>query len=369
MLGFLEEFGVGRGIIRAIVTFIVLFVLVMIIISMCSKYLHPWETGIKQISMGKKNKGYHEGYPGGKRYFYMPIRDTIHIVPNYVNFIDILCEFTPDGRIVPETGVGVPTTNGSVVVSDITIAWMAFPTASAPGDEIQHGGPLQLFERYGTDPEYWKKLLRQDGENSCKKALGSLETDDYYNNPLRQEKVSLAKKMLNEGWIDEKGVHESYHKYGIHVIAVLDRAYYYMPEIDTAIFNKNIQVQQDLLNKAKELTASFIAEVKKAGAEGDATIETKETEGSSTVDVIKSQIDLYEKSKMSDGDRLVEVSKAEVKKMKAEALEQGGGLYIASQLADMVKLVKGGILTDSEQLNKLINTFISGKNYKKEEVK
>ena len=367
MLDSLEEFGIGKGIIGVIITLIVLFVIAMFALGTCSKYIHPWEIGVKQISWSWGNsdsKGYHEGYPGGKRYFYMPMRDTIHVVPTHPNFIDILCEFTPDGKIVTGTGVDVPTTDGSTVVSDITIVWMAFPRASEPGDKIQHGGPLQLFGKYGTNPEYWETLLRGDGENCSKKALGSLETDDYYNSPLRQEKVNLSTKMLNDGWTDEKGVHEGYHKNGIHVIAVLDRAYYYTPEIDNGIFNKNIQVQNALLNKAKELAAAYTAEVTKAEAEGNAAIKTKQVEGQSKVKVILSEVDLYEKTKVSDGDRLVEVTKAEVTKMEADALEKGGGLYISRKLASLVTMIKGGILTDPSQLDQLLSIFIAGKNKK-----
>ncbi|MFH1211124.1 MAG: SPFH domain-containing protein, partial [archaeon] len=328
-----------------------------------STYLKPWEIGILQVRFGG-NEGFQEkAYEGGRRYFIMPFRDTMHAVPVNLRYVAIrteLREIKNEGKeakvkggshfeYVSGTGLEVPTADGSIVSSDVTVIYQVFKkTEYDSAKKLVHGGPLQLFGEAGTDPDNWDKLIRQTVEDRCKRALGSLKTDDYYNAPMREQKALLAKKLLNEGFTDEKGTHrKGWHELGVNIVAVLVKAYYYTPVIDHAVGQKNLQIQEKALNDAKERLSTNLAEVARVSAEGDALIETKRIEGESQSQVLISQAESYKNKQESQGDLLVKNAYAEKDKLKALALEgaQSSALYVARELAPLTGMLKGGVVT------------------------
>jgi hypothetical protein len=355
--------------------------------------LKPWEVGVMQTKFGP-GKGYHEGYQGGHTYLRMPFRDVMIHVPVKLLYLAIHADRTPDGHIVEGTGLVVPTSDGQKVTTDVSIVYRLLSEADLPQaasnqadetakvEEIQkaaevvnveveaketktlaemaedakkigyHGGPRQLITQVGINQTVWMQKVQQIAEDGCKRALGHLTVDGFYDSQAREAMAYMAMKMLNEGWVDAEGaVYTGLHAYGAHIEAVLVRAYTYPEVINKAIFNKVTQVQQASLNVAKEEMERQSALVTKVDAEGKANVEVKGTEGASEVIKIDSEADLYDKSKRAEGDLLVVTEKAAITEKKSKTFDlPGGDLYVARELKALPTKITGGILTDFNPL-------------------
>jgi hypothetical protein len=370
-----------------------LFLFCSIISAITCVTIKPWEVGVMQTKFGSE-KGFHDGYQGGHTYLRFPLRDVMIKIPVNLKYLTIHANRDQNNKIIEGTGLVVPTSDGQKVTTDVSIVYRLLPEANMPPaaeekqeqtakvEEIQkasqavdietaikgskdlstlaaesqkisfHGGPLQLITQVGTNELNWGQKVQQIAEDGCKRAFSHLTTDGFYNSQERETMAYTAQKMLNEGWVDAEGaVYTGLHAYGVHIEAVLVRAYAYPEIINTAIFNKVTQVQQASLNVAKEEMERQTALVTKVDAEGKANVEVKKAEGKAEVTKIDSEADLYDKSKRAEGDLLVASSKAAVTEMKSNVFDMpGGNLYVARELKDLPAKVDGGILTDFNPL-------------------
>ena len=332
---------IGLRLSKYLAPVLLLLIVTVIVIASCSAYVAPWEVGIKQIKFGGKKGLDPRVYEGGKLYLLMPFRDKMLTFPANFQILNMMESRSPWSEKRPggakDTGVEVPTTDGSKVTSDIVVVWRLFQEAK----EGEHGGPLEMLKMAGQDRGARDQRIRERAEDRCKQALGSLHTYDYYNSNLREEKAQYARTLLNDGAGEDSG----WHEYGVNIEAVLIRAYYFTEVIDHEIFQKNIQVQERQLRAAEEKKAILTAEVARVEAEGDAAVRTKKIEGESRVKVILAEADLYERTQVSQGKLAVAEAEAHVKKIKAEALQEGGSLYIAQELAPLTQRLRGGIVS------------------------
>jgi len=364
-----------------------------------TKVVPPGYVAVKQVKLGI-NPGYHDGYDEPSRYIKIPFKDNMHLVSQRLQSVEML-QSTGEG-------LAVPTLDGQKVISDVVIVWSVFPNSNlleeadaeelavatdeeasraigakvvtadevseAEKDDVEepietllvrknemeteadfvgyHGGPKELFAKYGVSPTTWAQRMKQTGEDAARRALGRLSTDEYYHPVIREIQALLAQRMLNQGWEDEEGIHVGWHAYGVHVHGVLIRAYDFPPSIDTAIEAKVTQVQTRLLRIAEEEREVRVAEVQKASSEGDANKRVKVADGEAQAREILAEALQYARERQSEGDLLVKQASAKVTKAEADVLNMNGGaLFVARELADLPKMVRGGILTDSEPLD------------------
>jgi hypothetical protein len=174
--------------------------------------------------------------------------------------------------------------------------------------------------------------------------MARLSTGEFYNPVRREEEIVEAQQSINK----------RLNEFGIDVIAVLLRRYTYAEErIDNAIFEKNLQDQEERLNAA----ASVLAEAKAASegveAEMDARITTLKVEGENKVRVVRSEGDLYETDKVAQGDLAVAKAMAEVDSLKAGVLARSAGAdaYVARELTPIMSSLKGGVVGDLDPYN------------------
>ena len=85
--------------------------------------------------------------------------------------------------------------------------------------------------------------------------------------------------------------------------------------------------------------------------ENDAKIKNLLVEGKSKVEVVLSEASLYEASKKADGNLLVAKATAEVDRAKAQALTtvEGAEVYIAREMAPLLKTLSGGVVSNIDQ--------------------
>ena len=163
-------------------------------------------------------------------------------------------------------------------------------------------------------------------------------------NPFLSDKLSTASTMLD---LTYKIVNNTNTRYT-----------YKEMRIDNAIFEKNIQDQEERLNTARKKLGEAQAKTTELEAKWDAKIKTLLVEAENDAKVIMSKADLYEGEKKAQGDLLVSKAIAESQKLKADALKQSGAdMYVTKELAPMVKSLKGGVVNGVDPYN--LKTWMS----------
>ncbi|RIL09100.1 MAG: hypothetical protein DCC75_07380 [Proteobacteria bacterium] len=240
----------------------------------------------------------------------------------------------------------IQTADRATVDVDITVLTRFY---SGPGEDIfeeggekvsiKHGGPAELVKKIGVYPERWQNHIRKITEDELKRTLGKISTGQFYDPHKREEQLIEARKKIIRSLAPD----------GIRLEAVLLRRYTYREDrIDQAIFQKNLQDQEERLNVTASKLAEAQAALEQVAAEWDAKIETLRVQGENKARVIRSEGDLYESEKKAEGDLEVAKARAEVDKMRAEVLTHtaGSDIFVARELAGVVGSLRGGLVSD-----------------------
>lgn len=320
----------GLGFLVAIVT-VALFVLAYTFGSV----VPPGQMGVRQITFGPYQGFSRDGLVPGYHWS-IPVYSKIHLVPQVIQTID-LGNAHSSAALSQQSNMGgaieVQTTDGSSVDLDVSILSRFYFDST----EI-HGGPSDLIQKFGTSNVQWLNKIKTAAINELRKALGRLSTSEFYDPHKRELAIKDAHDAMNARLAE----------FGIRVEAILLRRYTYTEErIDTAIFQKNLQDQEERLNTAASLFAEAKAELEKVAAEWDAKIVTLRVEGENKARVIKSEADLYETEQKATGDLLVAKARAEVDRLKAGALARSAGadIFVGKELAPLLASLKGGVVS------------------------
>jgi regulator of protease activity HflC (stomatin/prohibitin superfamily) len=310
---------------------------------MFGQIVPPGTMGVRQITFGPyrgfSKEALHPGY-----HWSVPFYSTVHLVPQTIQTLTLDRHSMVRGH---GGAVEVQTTDGSSVDVDISILSSFYSNQTA-----EHGGPADLIQRIGVSEGAWRDRLRTACVNELRKFLGRLSTSEFYDPAKRESAIADTNKALNSRLAE----------FGIRVEAILLRRYTYSEErIDTAIFQKNLQDQEERLNEASSRFSQAKADLEKVSAEWDAKIKTLEVEGQNKARVTHSEADLYETQKRANADFLIAKAKADVDKLKAEALSKSAGaqVYVGKQLAPLLGSLKGGLLgeLDPYDLNAWLAKF------------
>lgn len=317
----------GTAVVGAILFSIILYVFGYVI--------PPGMMGVRQITMGP-------GHGFAKRaltpgyHLVLPYYSTIHFVPKSLQVMNLHRE----GEAGTQSGrsLEIPTADRAIVELDVSILSKYY---SEPGEEngLQHGGPADLLQNIGITAERWQNHIQRSVDDQLKRTLGSLETSEFYQPDKRDAQLALALA----------GTNEILAKDGIKVEAILLRRYTYQAErIDNAIFQKNLQVQEQHLNTAASNLAEAQAQVEQVTAQLEAEIATRLVEGDNQARVLRSEGDLYENKRKAEADLLVAKARAEVDRLRSSALSQstGANIYVAREMAPLLGSLRGGIVTD-----------------------
>lgn len=298
----------------------------------------PGEMGVRQIKFGPY-QGFSETALEPGYHWSIPFYSTIHFIPQTLQVLALNSGSTDE----QESGAAleIQTEDGSSVYVDASVLFQYYPDTGAA--EHAHGGPRDLITKLGADSRRWRAQIESDASNRLKFKLGTLTTSDFYDPVKRQDKIDKALEEIKER---SKG-------YGIKVEGLLIQRYRYTEEIDTAIFQKNLQEQEGSLNKAKSRLAAASAILKDVTAREDARIKNLKVESENKARVIRSEGDLYEAKKRAEGDLSVAQARAEVDKLRAAALasSSGAAVYVGKELAPLLGSLKGGVVSNVDPYN------------------
>jgi hypothetical protein len=288
----------------------------------------PGQMGVRQVTLGPmqgfSKRGLTPGY-----HWSIPLYSKIHFIPSTLQQLHL----HRDSRQYPDSpgSLEVQTTDGSSVDVDLSIWYYFYPDSST-----EHGGPAELLKQVGYAPD-WQAHIQTAVINELKKALGRLSTSQFYNPELREAEVASAKAEMNRRLKED----------GIGIEAVLLRRYTYTEQrIDRAIFEKNLQDQEEALNAAASRLAEARAALEKVSANWDAKIKTLQVQAENKIRVIRSEADLYQKERNAQGDLSVAEATAQVERKKAGVLAstKGAEVFVARELAPLLASLKGGLI-------------------------
>ncbi|MBX7138833.1 MAG: hypothetical protein K1X83_12725 [Oligoflexia bacterium] len=300
----------------------------------------PGMIGVRQINFGPgqgfSNRGLSPGY-----HWAIPFYSTVHLVPQklQVLHIDRERQLHPDSLGALE----IQTTDGNKVDVDISLIKKVYPRAGTE-EGIEHGGPADLIKTVGTSSERWDNHVYKIASLELRRSLGKLSTSDFYNPHMRESAVETAFAAMRP----------TLAKVGISVEAVLLRRYTYQAEaIDNAIFQKNLQVQEEAYNEARGKFAEATAQLEAVAAEWDAKIQTLKVEGQNQAQILMSEATLYENQKKAEGDLAVARTQADIDKLRAGALAQSEGarVFVAREMAPLLGSLKGGVVGELDPYN------------------
>ncbi|MBN8549049.1 MAG: hypothetical protein J0M12_07020 [Deltaproteobacteria bacterium] len=327
-----SESGMIKGTLGLLLAGVVIFSVVLYIFG---HVIPPGWMGVRQITMGPGH-GFSKRALTPGYHLVLPYYSTIHLVPKSLQVMNLHREGesgTQSGR-----SLEIPTADRAIVDVDVSILSRFYSEPGKDGD-LAHGGPADLLQNIGISAERWENHIQRSVDDQLKRTLGSLETSEFYAPDKRDAQLALALA----------GTNEILAKDGIKVEAILLRRYTYQAErIDNAIFQKNLQVQEQHLNTAASNLAAAQAQVEQVTAQLDAEIETRLVEGENEARVLRSEGDLFENKRKAEADLLVAKARAEVDRLRSSALAQstGANIYVAREMAPLLGSLRGGIVTD-----------------------
>lgn len=290
-------------------------VLLLVLFNAFTVYVKPWEFAIRQVYFGP-GQGIQQGVYGPGLHVVLPGYEQYHVFPRnlqILEFNDDTSQASAQATSVPS--INIQTSEGYRVVADVTIAYRIVD----PYKVVTSVGPGNLYET---------ALVRTRAEPVLRQKLGELDAEQFYEGTLRRQKALEAREAML------KDLEPS----GIQVWNVMVRHYRYDERYQEAIEQRKIQDQMVFKNRAEALAAQEEAEKNRVAAEGQAIVEVEKERGSSEVRMIAADGDLYARKRIAEGDLLVELARAEAKRLENDALSASGASNIVGlKMADALE--------------------------------
>lgn len=308
-----------RTVLLPILALVVVFKLLM---WTCLTYVGPAEFGIKVVRVpvlgarGVHKEIYNTGFHAVLKPFDL---EKMYVFPKDLQVLDLTGAREEAAR---EASVGkaahIQTSDGFFVDVDVSILYNIID-------------PYRVFTRLGTGRLFETNGIVPKAEPVLKQTLGELTTEEFYNSPLRTEKVQLAKELLNRDLTE----------YGLKVDNVLVRYFRYTDEIQKNIEEKKLKDQMVFKNQAEGRAATEGAKLKKAIQEGQAAVDVKLQEGRAYITTKDAERDLYVRTKHAEADLLVKLADAKKTQLRNDALQGAGSdRMVGLKMADVYKGVE-----------------------------
>jgi regulator of protease activity HflC (stomatin/prohibitin superfamily) len=346
-----ESGKVGGGVLGIIV---ILLIIGSIVFYTFGQVVAPGYIGVRQVTAGP-GQGFSKNGLRPGLHFTVPFLVNVYLIPRTVQVLNFHRKGTQSDIAAvsndPDqvSSLEIRTSDGLSVELDVSVLTRFYDSpspaveGSAPqGDSagaVAHGGPADLFTGVGINEEVWDNQIRRVAADELRQALGAMLARQFYEEPETRA-AALAKAL--------EAMRSRLDPVGIKVEAVLLRRYTYKDDLfDKAIFNKNLQEQEQRLKDASGRLAEVKAELEQVEAEWDAKVVSLRVKGESQSKVLFSEAKLFESQKMAEGDLLVAKAQAEVDKLKAAALAQstGADVFVAREMAPLLSSLKGGVVT------------------------
>jgi len=297
------------------------WVALRIIVSLCATYVPPDMIGIKQVYFGG-SAGIRQGTYGPGEHFVLSGVERLHLFPadlQALNLSDSESEVSERTRSAPS--IKIQTSDGYNVRLDVSVLYRI-------------KDPYRVFVEAGPGRAFEDRLVVPRADRILRRTLGELNSEQFYQGPLRIQKARAAHEQLAA----ELGA------LGIEVAAVLVRRYVYDEKYQQLIELRKIKDQTVFLQQAEAKSAIEQRKRDTIVAEGKANQETELSRGSAEVEKLRAEADLYERKRAAEGKLLVELADAKGTALQNAALQGAGsenlvGLKMAEVLQGLSVLV------------------------------
>ncbi len=294
----------------------VLLFLFLVVLNTCFTYVRPNEFGIKEVRIGMNRGIQNKAYPPGYA-FQIPVFEKIHRFPRSVQVLELtdfpVAEAYPGHTL--DNSAKIQTSDGFYVDVDVTILYRIVD-------------PYLLLTTIGPGDQYIHQGLMPKAEPILKDALGKLNTEDFYDSPLRTEKAEEARVELDKELSSK----------GMKVDHVLVRYFAYSDEIQKNIEEKKLQDQLVFKNQSEKFAATEMAKVIQVKQEGEMAVKLAIEEGEAYRVTTRAESDLYKRTKEAEADLAVQLAEAEKTRMKnAAMMTLGSEKAVALKMAEVLE--------------------------------
>jgi len=289
--------------------------------AICATYVPPDKIGIKQVYFGS-GAGIREGTYGPGVHFVVAGVERLHLFPadlQILNLSDTESEISAQTRSAPS--IKIQTSDGYNVQLDVSVLYRI-------------KDPYRVFVEAGPGRAFEDRLVVPRADRILRRTLGELNSEQFYQGPLRIQKARAAHDQLAA----ELG------KLGIEVNAVLVRRYVYDEKYQQLIEMRKIKDQTVFLQQAEAKAAIEQRKRDTIVAEGKANQEIELSRGKAEIEKLRSEADLYQRKRASDGKLLVALADAKGVQLENAALQGAGnenmvGLKMAEALQGLSVVV------------------------------
>lgn len=190
--------------------------------------------------------------------------------------------------------------------------------------------PVKLVNMVGAGKLYEDNGILPVAENAIKVRLGTLQPEDFFDAKIRVAKLDEARDLMNE----------KLQPMGLKVKHVLARYPHLHPDVATRVEENNMQKQTKLLNVSLTAQAAAEADLAKVVNEGTAAKGVALQKGKAFQIQRSSEMELYERTKKAEGDKIRKVAEAKKSELLNEAYRGAGsemmvGMKMAGNLTNL----------------------------------
>jgi len=329
---------------RVIWPLVAVFIVVVGGWNSCTTYVRPGQWGVKQVVFGSGQGVHQEIYAPGT-YFLTPGVERMHLFPADLQVLEmsdaqVPSAHIPNLRTVP--ALKIQTSEGYTVSVDVTVLY-----------RVENA--YKVMTQIGPGRMYEDSVVIPRAEQQLRRTFGELDAEEFYKGDTREKASNDAQRLLTEELLPR----------GIAVTHVLVRQYRYDSRYQAAIEQRKIQDQTVFKNQAEAQAAQAEAEKNRIVAEGAAAVDVEYARGNAEVEKLRSEADLYTRTKAAEGELVVRLAKAQGTDLENRALRGAGsenmvGLKMADVLrgVDVVVLPSDGDTgTNPLDLNQVLKRF------------
>lgn len=310
----------------------------------CTTYVRPGQWGVKQVVFGS-GQGVHSEIFAPGTYFLTPGAERMHLFPADLQVLEMSDSQVPSAHIPNLRTVAalkIQTSEGYTVSVDVTVLYRVEDAYKV----MTQIGPGRLYEDSVVIPR---------AEQQLRRTFGELDAEEFYKGDTREKAANDAQRLLSDELLPR----------GIKVTHVLVRQYRYDSRYQAAIEQRKIQDQTVFKNQAEAQAAQAEAEKNRIVAEGAAAVDVEYARGNAEVEKLRSEADLYTRTKAAEGELTVRLAKAQGTELENKALRGvGSENMVGLKMADALKGVDVIVLpsdgeggTNPLDLNQMLKRF------------
>jgi regulator of protease activity HflC (stomatin/prohibitin superfamily) len=313
---------------RTVIVPLAILFIVYELTSCATVYVGPAEIGVRQVYYGG-GSGIHKDPIYTGTHFVVPGYERVHVFPTDMQSLDktALGEQVQHEHGRTTEPIHIQTSDGYQVTVDATILYRI----TDPYLVITKVGPGKLYE---------DSVLIPRSDQALRKALGELNSEEFYQGPKRRLQTSKAFDALKP---------ELEHK-GIELVKILVGRITYDQAYQHQIEQRKIQDQVVFRNRAEQAAAKEEAHKRQVISQGQATVRVELEKGKREQAEILSDANLYRRQKAADGDLLVKTAIAQGTELENRALEGAGAQsMVGLKLAEVLRGIKVIIVPSTGQ--------------------